>query len=58
MFIETTPNKDYLIGHAYFMSELDLEVIKEYKIKPLLEEYFYGDKENYKKALDILEERS
>ncbi len=58
VFIETTLNKDYMIGHAYFMSELDLEFIKEYKIKPLLEEYFYGDKENYDKALDILEERS
>jgi len=58
VFIETTLNKDYMIGHAYFMSELDLEFIKEYKIKPLLEEYFYGDKENYKKALDILEEKN
>ena len=26
-----------------------LEFVKEYKIKPLLEEYFYGDEENYKK---------
>jgi len=23
---------------------IDLEFIKEYKIKPLLKEYFYGDK--------------
>ncbi|WP_165786430.1 hypothetical protein [Aliarcobacter cryaerophilus] len=32
-----------------------LEFVKEYKIKPLLEEYFYGDEENYKKAITILE---
>ena len=35
-------------------NEDDLEFVKEYKIKPLLEEYFYGDEENYKKALKIL----
>lgn len=35
--------------------EDDLEFVKEYKIKPLLEEYFYGDEENYEKAITILE---
>lgn len=48
-------NEDYQIGHSYFMNDLDIDFIKEYKIKPLLEEYFYGDDENYKKAIEILE---
>lgn len=50
-------SEDYALGHSYFMkidNEDDLEFVKEYKIKPLLEEYFYGDEENYKKALKIL----
>ena len=44
--IENTLGKDYLIGHSYFMhiqNDMDLAFIKEYKIKPLLEEYYYGD---------------
>lgn len=48
-------NEDYQIGHSYFMNDLDIDFIKEYKIKPLLEEYFYGDAENHNKALKILE---
>jgi 5-methylcytosine-specific restriction protein B len=32
----------------------DLVFVKEYKIKPLLEEYFYADNENYQKAEEIL----
>jgi len=38
--------EDYQIGHSYFMginSDDDLEFVWEYKVKPLLEEYFYGD---------------
>jgi len=38
--------EDYQIGHSYFMQiadEDDLDFVLEYKIKPLLEEYFYGD---------------
>ena len=56
--IEKTINEDYKLGHSYFMNvenEDDLAFVKEYKIKPLLEEYFYGDDENYKKAIDILD---
>jgi 5-methylcytosine-specific restriction enzyme B len=56
--ISKTINEDYALGHSYFMKiEKDehLEFVKEYKIKPLLEEYFYGDEENYKKAITILE---
>ena len=32
----------------------DLEFVIDYKIKPLLEEYFYGDKEGLQKALALL----
>jgi len=56
--IEKTINEDYNLGHSYFMKiedSRDLEFVKEYKIKPLLEEYFYGDDENYKKSIDILD---
>ncbi|MGJ0361751.1 McrB family protein [Aliarcobacter cryaerophilus] len=55
--ISNTINEDYALGHSYFMkieNEDDLKFVKEYKIKPLLEEYFYGDDENYKKAIAIL----
>ncbi len=53
-FIEKTRGEEYMLGHSYFMSNLDLDFIKEYKLQPLLEEYFYGDEENYKEALKIL----
>ena len=49
-------NDDYRLGHSYFMkiqNDEDLEFVKEYKIKPLLEEYFYADEKN---ADDILKE--
>ncbi|MCG3701842.1 AAA family ATPase [Aliarcobacter butzleri] len=55
--IKKTIGKDYQLGHSYFMkieNENDLLFVKEYKIKPLLEEYFYGDEDNYNKALKIL----
>ena len=48
-FIGKNLGEDYKLGHSYFMQNMDLEFVKEYKIKPLLEEYFYGDEENYKK---------
>jgi 5-methylcytosine-specific restriction protein B len=53
-----TINEDYQLGHSYFMKiedENDLAFEKEYKIKPLLEEYFYGDEVNFKKAIEILD---
>ncbi|GEM_PF-1628514 len=53
-FIANTLGEDYKIGHSYFMQGLDLEFVKKYKIQPLLEEYFYGDEVNYKKAITIL----
>ena len=44
---------DYKICHSYFMGEnVDLDFVKEYKIKPLLKEYFYG---NSQKLQDIKE---
>ncbi|MFW3345234.1 McrB family protein [Aliarcobacter butzleri] len=55
--IKETIGKDYQLGHSYFMkieNEDDLLFVKEYKIKPLLEEYFYGDEINYNKAIEIL----
>ena len=47
---------EYQIGHSYFMNidESDLDFVKEYKIKPLLEEYYYGDEDKLKKALEII----
>ena len=43
-YIEKTLGADFLLGHSYFMGEnIDIDFIKEYKIKPLLEEYFYSD---------------
>lgn len=56
-YIESTLGEDYMLGHSYFMGEdIDLDFIKEYKIKPLLEEYFYAENitpdEIIKKALE------
>jgi len=34
--------------------DIDLEFIKVYKIKPLLEEYFYADEDKLKEVLQIL----
>jgi len=56
-FIKENLGEDYQLGHSYFMkvqNEEDLEFIKEYKIKPLLEEYFYSDEKNYEEALKFL----
>jgi len=36
--------EDFMLGHSYFMGDvLDIDFLKEYKIRPLLEEYFYSD---------------
>ncbi len=38
--------EDYQIGHSYFMkiqNDDDLDFVLDYKIIPLLEEYYYGD---------------
>ncbi len=36
------------------ISKDDLDFVIEYKIKPLLEEYFYGDNEKLQEALALL----
>ena len=48
--------EEYQIGHSYFMDidDSDLDFIKEYKVKPLLEEYYYGDEDKLKVALNII----
>ena len=49
---------DYKVGHSYFMGEnIDLEFVKEYKIKPLLKEYFYGNSEKLNEIFKIIEIR-
>lgn len=52
--ISQTLGEDYQIGHSYFMNDSDLDFVLNYKIKPLLEEYFYGDEEGLKNILEIL----
>ena len=36
---------------------LDLEFVKEYKIKPLLKEYFYGNSEKLNEILNMVDDR-
>ena len=48
--------EDYQVGHSYFMgidSDDDLEFVWEYKIVPLLEEYFYGDEDGLRSILKV-----
>jgi len=57
--ITETLGADYVLGHSYFMkiqNDDDLDFVLEYKIKPLLEEYFYGDKEGLDAILEIVNE--
>ena len=57
-YISDTLGNDYQIGHSYFMDiegDDDLDFVLKYKIKPLLEEYFYGDSEGLETALEIIE---
>ncbi len=56
--ITETLGKDYVLGHSYFMkieNDDDLEFVLEYKVKPLLEEYFYGDEQGYQSIIKIIE---
>ncbi|QOP44469.1 hypothetical protein FJR45_11120 [Sulfurimonas sediminis] len=55
-YITAKLSEDYQLGHSYFMNvqnDEDLIFVKEYKIKPLLEEYFYADE---KSADEIMKE--
>ena len=57
--ITDTLGADYVLGHSYFMkieNDDDLEFVLEYKIRPLLEEYFYGDSEGLKQILEMIDE--
>ena len=57
IFIKDNLGEDYMLGHSYFMGDdIDLGFIKEYKIKPLLEEYFYADDAKLSEVLAILKE--
>jgi 5-methylcytosine-specific restriction protein B len=54
--ITDTLGADYVLGHSYFMkieNDDDLEFVLEYKIKPLLEEYFYGDEQGLMEIMKI-----
>ncbi len=55
--ITETLGADYVLGHSYFMkveNNGDLDFVLEYKIKPLLEEYFYGDEQGLKSVMEIV----
>ncbi len=55
--ITDTLGSDYVLGHSYFMkieNDDDLDFVLEYKIKPLLEEYFYGDEQGLKSMMEIV----
>lgn len=60
--IEEFKNDNFVIGHSYFINQLNKDndinkvresynEIVEYDIKPLLEEYFYGDTDKINEAL-------
>jgi len=54
--LKNIKGEEYQVGHSYFMcisNDIDLNFIKEYKIKPLLEEYFYGDEVGLREVLKI-----
>ena len=43
-YIKENLGADYLLGHSFFMdiaNDKDLSFVKNYKIKPLLDEYFH-----------------
>lgn len=61
-FITDTIGREFTIGHSYFVNqdlasenyeEIYDDIIK-YEIKPLLEEYYYDDKEKVNEALRII----
>ncbi len=55
-FISKELGEEFQIGHSYFMNidDSDLDFVLKYKIKPLLEEYFYADKEKCEKAYRLI----
>jgi len=58
-YIANTIGDDFKIGHSYFMqitSDEELSFALEYKIKPLLEEYYYGNEDGLNDAIKILKQ--
>ena len=56
--IKTRLGEDYQIGHSYFMeikNDANLSFVIKYKIKPLLEEYFYGDNDGLNDILALMD---
>ena len=53
-FISEKLGSDFQIGHSYFMNYDDLDFVLDYKIKPLLEEYFFADEQGLAEALRII----
>lgn len=56
---DTFKNSNFTIGHSYFINQLDRDKLEssyneivEYDIKPLLEEYFFGEEEKIDEALN------
>ena len=56
-YISEKLGEDYMLGHSYFMGDVDLDFIKEYKIKPLLEEYFYADEKSSNEIMNEIEDK-
>ena len=56
-YISEKLGEDYMLGHSYFMGDVDLDFIKEYKIKPLLEEYFYADEKSSDEIMNEIEDK-
>ncbi|WP_457596952.1 McrB family protein [Hydrogenimonas sp.] len=49
--------EEKIVGHSYFMGpNLDLPFVIRYKIRPLMEEYFYGDPEGLGEAENVLKQ--
>jgi 5-methylcytosine-specific restriction protein B len=58
-YISRELSEDYQLGHSYFMGDdVDLEFIKDYKIKPLLEEYFYVEDKDVETILTEIEKEN
>lgn len=52
---DSSLGEDYQLGHSYFMNienKDDLNFVVEYKIKPLLEEYFYSDNDTPEQIIE------
>lgn len=56
---DTFKNDNFIIGHSYFINQLDRDKLEssykeivKYDIKPLLEEYFFGEEEKINEALN------